>query len=191
LEEQFRDINYKLIERCSKGDRKAQIELYKKYSGAMYNTCFRILKNSVEAEDVMQEGFLKAFQHIGSYLGDASFGAWLKKIMVNCSLDVLRKNKLEFENIDDIRKIEAEENEINEESIITFKVEQVKKALALLPDGYRIVLSLYLIEGYDHDEIAEITGITASTSRSQLVRAKKKLLELLSEKFKDLNNGTF
>jgi RNA polymerase sigma factor (sigma-70 family) len=182
LEEQFKDINYKLIESCSRGDNKAQFELYKKYAGAMYNTCFRILKSSTEAEDVMQEGFLKAFQHINTYSGTVSFGSWLKKIIINCSLDALRRNKIDFENIDEIQKIETEENDINEESIINYKVEQVKKAIALLPDGYRIVLSLYLLEGYDHDEIAEITGISASTSRSQLVRAKKKLLELLNEK---------
>jgi len=179
LEEQFRDINHKLIELCSKGDKKAQFELYKKYAGAMYNTCFRILKNSAEAEDIMQEGFLKAFQHINTYSGTVSFGSWLKKIIINCSLDALRRNKLEFENIDDIKYKGAEENGDTDESIISYKVEQVKKAINLLPDGYRIVLSLYLLEGYDHDEIAEITGISASTSRSQLVRAKKKLLELL------------
>jgi RNA polymerase sigma factor (sigma-70 family) len=184
LEEQFRDINYKLIESCSKGDKKAQFELYKRYAGAMYNTCYRMLKNSVEAEDVMQEGFLKAFQHIGTYSGNVSFGSWLKKIIINCSLDVLRKNKIEFENIDDIKKLEAEENDFAEESIVAHQVEEVKLAIARLPEGYRIVLSLYLLEGYDHDEIAEITGISASTSRSQLVRAKKKLLELLNERVK-------
>ena len=179
LEGQFKDINQNLIERCVKGDKKAQFELYKKYAGAMYNTSYGILKNSAEAEDAMQEGFLKAFLHINTYSGTVSFGSWLKKIIINTSLDALRKNKIEFENFEDIKHPGSEEIGIDEESITNYKVEQVKKAIGLLPDGYRIVLSLYLLEGYDHDEIAEITGISASTSRSQLVRAKKKLLELL------------
>jgi RNA polymerase sigma factor (sigma-70 family) len=180
LEGQFIDINHKLIDLCLKGDKKAQFELYNKYAKAMYNTCFRILKDSAEAEDTMQEGFLKAFQNIATYSRTVSFGAWLKKIIINCSLDVLRKNKIEFENIDEIRVAEKVDDESEDESIVNFKVEQVKKAITLLPDGYRIVLTLYLIEGYDHDEISDITGISASTSRSQLARAKKKLLELLN-----------
>jgi RNA polymerase sigma-70 factor (ECF subfamily) len=179
LEEQYKDINYKLIDLCLKGDSKAQFEIYKKYAKAMYNTSFRILKNSAEAEDAMQEGFLRAFQNIHTYSGTVSFGAWLKKIVINCSLDALRRNKFEFEDIDNVKIVEGADDEVDEQSIVSSKVEQVKKAIALLPDGYRIVLTLYLIEGYDHDEIAEISGISASTSRSQLVRARKKLLEIL------------
>jgi len=181
LEGHFKDINHELIELCLKGDKKAQFELYKKYANAMYNTSYRILKNSAEAEDAMQEGFLKAFQHMDSYSGTVSFGAWLKKIIINTSLDTLRKNKMNFENVDEIKSIQYAEDEVVDESIIAYKVEQVKKAISDLPEGYRIVLTLYLIEGYDHDEIAEITGISASTSRSQLARARKKLLELLLE----------
>jgi RNA polymerase sigma factor (sigma-70 family) len=181
LKEEFKDINFGLIALCKKGDKKAQFELYKKYANAMYNTSYRILKNSAEAEDATQEGFLKAFQHIDSYSGTVSFGAWLKKIVINTSLDALRKRRVELEDIDTHRNIKIEdiENTVEEESIIKFKIEQVKKAMEQLPDGYRIVFSLYFIEGYDHDEIAEITGISASTSRSQLARARKKLLELL------------
>lgn len=181
MEGQYKDINQELIALCLKGDKKAQFELYKKYANAMYNTSYRILKNSAEAEDAMQEGFLKAFKHMESYSGTVSFGAWLKKIIINSSLDALRKNRIDFENIDDIKYIqETDENDIDE-SLIEYKIDQVKKAISQLPDGYRVVVTLYLIEGYDHDEIAEITGISASTSRSQLARARKKLLELLLE----------
>ena len=189
MEGQYKNINEKLINSCKKGDRKAQFEIYKQYSKAMFNTSFRILKDSAEAEDVVQEGFLKAFQNIETYSGSVSFGAWLKKIIINASLDSWRKRKLEFENIDDIKVQFFEDDTINDEYEIEYKVEQVKLAIASLPDGYRIVLSLYLLEGYDHDEISEILGITASTSRSQLVRARKKLLDLLTEKKKDFDNG--
>ncbi len=182
MESAYKNINEALIKSCKRGDRKAQFEIYKQYSKAMYNTSFRILKYSAEAEDAIQESFLKAFQNLGSYQGNVSFGAWLKRIVINTSLDVLRRQKYEFENIDDL-KIGIEEEDLHhDESETEFKVEQVKKAMLDLPDGYRIVLSLNLLEGYDHYEISEILGITASTSRSQLMRAKKKLLELLNEK---------
>ncbi len=176
---QYKNVHEKLIKACKKGDRKAQFELYKQYSRAMYNTSFRILKDSAEAEDAMQDGFLKAFQNIETYSGTVSFGAWLKKIVVNTSLDALRKRKVEFEDISELNlKIPEEETSVDDEEL-NLKVEKVKEAMLLLPDGYRVVLSLYLLEGYDHDEIAEIMNVSASTSRSQLARARKKLLELL------------
>jgi RNA polymerase sigma factor (sigma-70 family) len=184
LENQTKDINQKLIEQCLRGDRKAQFELYQKYAKAMYNVSYRILKNSYEAEDAMQEGFLKAFLNLASYSGTVSFGAWLKKIIINTSLDLLRKNKVDFENIDQFRFADDQETAENDESILKFRIDQIKKAMELLPDGYRVIASLYLIEGYDHDEIAEILSVTASTSRSQLARAKRKLLEILNENIK-------
>ena len=179
MEGQYKNIHDKLIKACKKGDRKAQYELYKQYSRAMYNTSFRILKDSSEAEDAVQDGFLKAFQNIDTYSGTVSFGAWLKKIVVNTSLDVLRKRKIEFEDLESVGHKLAEQDDYDDENELNLKVEMLKKAILSLPDGYRIVVSLYLLEGYDHDEISEIVGISASTSRSQLVRARKKLLELL------------
>lgn len=176
---QYKNIHEKLIKGCKKGDRKAQFELYKQYSKAMYNASFRILKDSAEAEDAMQDSFLKAFQNIDSYSGTVSFGAWLKKIVINTSLDLLRKRKIEFEDIEDVNLKVIDDDVAGEDEELGLKVEKVKKAMLLLPDGYRVVLSLYLLEGYDHDEIAEIIGVSASTSRSQLARARKKLLELL------------
>ncbi|MFN8257870.1 MAG: RNA polymerase sigma factor [Bacteroidales bacterium] len=179
MDNDYRNINEALIEGCRKGDRKAQFEIYRQYSKSMYNTCLRILKDSAEAEDSMQEGFLKAFQNIESYSGTVSFGAWLKKIIVNNCLDILRKRRLQFENIDEIKGLSYDDEEGESFEDTLYKVEQVKQAIFSLPDGYRVVLSLNLLEGYDHDEIAEILGITASTSRSQLARARKKLTELL------------
>jgi len=179
LKKAYKDIHSNLIEACKRGERKAQSEIYKLYARAMYNTAFRILNDRMEAEDITQESFLKAFQKLNYFSGDVSFGAWLKKIVVNASLDALRKRKFEFENIEDINTTKFEQTDY-EENNQEYELKKLRDAITKLPDGYRIVLSLYLLEGYDHDEIAEITGISSSTSRSQLARAKKKLLEILT-----------
>jgi RNA polymerase sigma factor (sigma-70 family) len=137
----------------------------------------------MEAEDVMQESFLSAFEKIETYSGTVSFGAWLKKIVINRSLDALSRRKAIFEDIDfhvGIRD-ESSEDLIRKEEV-DVRVEEVKDAINRLPDGYRIILSLYLLEGYDHDEIAEILSISSSTSRSQLSRAKQKLIAELKKR---------
>ncbi len=176
--EHYKNIHIQLIKACKKGNRKAQTKLYSLYSKAMFNTAYRILNNVHEAEDAMQEAFIKAFNKLDTYSETVSFGAWLKKIVVNTSLDVLRKQKEFFENIDQYPDIQDDEQSLNEREI-TFEALKIRKAIMQLPVGYRIILSLYLLEGYDHDEISGILGITASTSRSQLTRAKKKLLNIL------------
>lgn len=147
----------------------------------MYNTSLRIVKDTFEAEDIMQEAFLKAFQSLSSYKAEANFGLWLKRIVVNLSLDSLRKKKPEIENILNTQElvINESENEDENESNTNYEIEKIKDEINKLPDGYRIVLSLYLLEGYDHDEISEVLKISASTSRSQYTRAKKKLIENL------------
>lgn len=133
--------------------------------------------NAVEAEDVMQEAFLKALTKIDTYEGVVSFGAWLKKIVINRSLDHLKKRKVKFEELNE--KIPDEEPVVLEISEI--HLEKLKKAIQRLPDGYRVVLSLYLLEGYDHEEIAQILGISNVSSRSQYMRAKMKLRERLQK----------
>lgn len=179
----FKNIHQDLIDGCKTGDQKAQFQIYKLYYKAMYNTSLRIVSDSMEAEDIMQESFLSAFEKIDTYSGTVSFGAWLKKIVVNRSLDTLSRKKAIFEDIDShigIRDDSGDETARNEE--LDVKVEEVKEAIERLPDGYRVILSLYLLEGYDHDEIAEILGINSSTSRSQLSRAKQKLISELKGK---------
>jgi len=148
------------------------------YYKSMYSVCLRIVNDSTEAEDVMQEAFLKAFKKIDSYKGEVSFGAWLKKIVINRSLDYLKKKKVRFEEMNE------RTNQIADYQMTTKEVniEAIKKAIHNLPDGYRIVLSLYLIEGYDHEEISQILGISNSSSRTQLLRAKNKLKEQLKDK---------
>lgn len=180
----YKNIHQDIIDRCKKGEQKAQFQLYKLYYKAMYNTSYRIVNDEMEAEDIMQEAFLKAFDKINTYSGKVSFGAWLKRIVINHTLDTIKKKKIDVNSLDDqVYEIKDEkEKEEAEEDIITEKVEDIREAINELPDGYRIVLSLYLLEGYDHEEIAEIMNITSSTSRSQYTRAKNKLREQLAKK---------
>jgi RNA polymerase sigma-70 factor (ECF subfamily) len=177
VEAAFRNLHQDLLEGCKSGDQKAQFQIYKLYYKAMFNTSLRIVNDTMEAEDIMQESFLAAFEKIDTYSGTVSFGAWLKKIVINRSLDALNKKKAVFEDIDSHTGIRDESDEDTARYEETdMRVEEIKCAIERLPDGYRVILSLYLLEGYDHDEIAEILSINSSTSRSQLSRAKQKLL---------------
>jgi RNA polymerase sigma-70 factor (ECF subfamily) len=144
----------------------------------MYSVSLRIINDDMEAEDVMQEAFLSAFKKIETYKGEVSFGAWLKRIVVNRSLDYLKKRKVQFEEINE-RTTQIKDYQMETKKV---DVEKIKKAIQNLPDGYRVVLSLYLIEGYDHDEISHILGISNSSSRTQLLRAKNKLRTILKDK---------
>ncbi len=144
----------------------------------MYSVSLRIVNNEAEAEDIMQESFLKAFRKMSTYKGEVSFGAWLKKIVVNRSLDHLKKKKVKFEDV----TTSTFQLTSDEETYKDVDVERIKSAISQLSDGYRTILSLYLIEGYDHDEISEILGISNSASRTQYSRAKDKLREILKGK---------
>lgn len=174
----YENIHQEIIDHCKEGDQKAQFRLYKLYYKPMYSVCMRLINQADEAEDIMQEAFLNAFRNIDTYRGEVSFGAWLKRIVINRSLDHLKKKKLKLEEINDktaqIADYQMEMKEVN--------VEVIKNAIQQLPDGYRVVLSLFLIEGYDHEEISQILGITNSNSRTQFLRAKNKLRELLKDK---------
>jgi RNA polymerase sigma factor (sigma-70 family) len=183
VEAAFRNLHQDLLDGCKLGDQKAQFQIYKLYYKAMYNTSLRIVNDTMEAEDIMQESFLSAFEKINTYSGTVSFGAWLKKIVINRSLDALGKRKAVFEDIESHIGIKDDENDnVTNYEELDVKVEEVKEAIERLPDGYRVILSLYLLEGYDHDEIAEILSISSSTSRSQLSRAKQKLISELRKK---------
>ena len=174
------NIHLEIVQQCQTGNRQAQHQLYKLYSKAMYNICYRITNDEWEAEDVLQEAFVNAFQHINSYRGTASFGAWLKKIVVNKAISHVRKKRLEIVPLDNHREFENNTPEVDEEALF-LNIEKIRQAVQMLPDGYRLVFSLYLLEGYDHGEIAEILNITESTSKSQYNRSKKKLKEILKE----------
>ena len=168
-----------LVERCKRGDPLSYKELYQRYAKAMFNTCLRIVNNVTEAEDVLQESFIEAFKNLQNFEYRTSFGGWLKQICINRSINELRKRKTDWVDIEKAKGYDrAEETHIDEHEII-LKVEYVKKAIMALPDGYRTVLSLYLLEGYDHEEIAGILQVAESTTRTQLMRAKQKLLQIL------------
>lgn len=183
MEAVFVDKHYALVQECKTGSRKAQYELYRLYAKAMYNVAVRIVNDLDEAADVLQEAFLDAFSKIGDFRQDTTFGLWIKQIVVNRSINRLRKKKLDMVSLDDHPQADevADEENTDEEDTI-WKAAQVRDAIRLLPDNYRVVLTLYLLEGYDHEEIGQITGITENTSRTQFLRAKRKLIDILKEK---------
>ncbi|MEZ4828011.1 MAG: sigma-70 family RNA polymerase sigma factor [Bacteroidia bacterium] len=170
-----------MVERCKRGDQMAQFELYKKYTKAMYNVAVRITRDAMEAEDVLQEAFVRAFRSLHSFKGDSTFGAWLKRIVINTSINHLKKRKGDFVDIDEVRIDVTEEKPERSEFAGQWDMSQVREAIMNLPEGYRLVFSLYLIEGYDHKEIGDILGISEATSKSQFSRAKKKLREMLED----------
>ncbi len=177
MEQNVHNIHFALVERCREGDREAFYKIYKLYSKAMFNVGFRITGRDDDAEDVLQEAFISAFRNLDKYRSESSFGAWLKKIVINKAINVLKKRRTE--SLPENEDWDIPEEEYNTDYSVELTVDRVKKAMQHLPDGYRSVLSLYLLEGYDHQEISEIMGITESTSKSQLTRAKSKLRELL------------
>jgi RNA polymerase sigma factor (sigma-70 family) len=179
LEPTVKNIHEDLIRGCQVNDRKAQFQVYKLYYKAMFNTAIRIVNDSAQAEDIMQEAFLEAFRQIGNYRGESSFGTWLKKIVINKSIDEIRKAK-DIISIDELDvEIPAQNEEENYLQVLSTRVEEIRKAIHALPDSYRIILSLYLLEGYDHEEIAQILDISYNLSRTRYSRARKKLLEYI------------
>ena len=170
-----------LVERCKLGDSRAYAELYRKYSKAMYNTSLRIVNNTGDAEDVVQEAFTDAFRSLGDFHYKSTFGAWLKRIVINKSINYLRKRKMDMIDIDKTNIGHLPEEDTTDEQEIQMKVEDIKKAVALLPNGYRTVLTLYLFEGYDQEEIAEILQVSHATVRTQYMRAKQKLVQHIKQ----------
>ncbi len=180
---QFHNLHQNLIDGCKRFDQKAQFRIYKVYYKAMYNTSLRIVKDSMEAEDIMQESFLVAFEKINSYSGKVSFGSWLRKIVKNNSIDFLnKKNILVYGDIETFQYIEDTGFETgdseNEKDPRTNKVMGIIKNL---PEKYRNIISLYLFEGYDHEEIGEILSIPSSTSRSNFSRARSRIIAEFAE----------
>jgi RNA polymerase sigma factor (sigma-70 family) len=170
-----------LIGRCLRGDNLGYRELYQRYSKAMFNTCLRLLNNVAEAEDVLQDSFIEAFKNLHNFEHRTSFGGWLKQICVNRSINQLKKRKIYLVDIENTGGYDKAEESMVDENEIALKVASVKKAIMKLPDGYRTVLNLYLLEGYDHEEIATILNVAESTTRTQFMRARQKLLQLLKK----------
>jgi len=173
-----------LIIAAKNNDQKAQMILYERYVRAMYNTACRIVGNSDDAEDVTQEAFIKAFDKLDSYKGTATFGAWLKRIVINQSLNWLRKNKnLQYDALTN-SNIEAEtEIELPAENI---KITCMLKAIDELKDNYKIALNLHYIEGYDYEEMMQILNLSYANVRTLVSRAKKKLKSILETEYSDI-----
>jgi len=167
-----------LLQKCKKGEQSAQCEIYKLYYKAMYNTSLRILKNSFEAEDVMQESFLIAFTKLSTFKGEVTFGSWLKRIVINKSITQIRKHN-KFQEVPLETVPEQFEPREEEEAYTVLSVKDITDGINQLKDNYRLALTLNLIEGYDNEEIAEIMHISYQNTRTTISRAKNKLRQLL------------
>jgi RNA polymerase sigma factor (sigma-70 family) len=166
-----------LIERCKGSNRDAQFELYRLYSRAMYNTALRMVQNTHDAEDLLQSTFIEVFTKIDTFRYESSIGAWIKRITINKCINFLKGKRIAFQELNQGHD-QAVSSEPEPEP--RYSVESINQAIAKLPEGYRVVFSLYAVEGYDHEEIGQILGVTEATSKSQYSRAKAKLREMLN-----------
>jgi len=172
------DTHRELVEACKRHERQAQYRLYNLYAKAMYNICLRMLNDVGEAEDMLQNSFIDVFSKLNYFQYKSSIGAWIKRIVINNCINHLKKRRLE------VVPLEHHDYGLYEDKPVTtcshLTVDKIKNAVQQLPDGYRMVLTLYLFEGYDHGEIAEILSISVSTSKSQYNRAKKRLSGIIN-----------
>lgn len=170
-------IHSDLVEACKKGNRQAQFELYRLYSKALFNVSLRLLNNREDAEDVLQSAFAHIFNKLDTYRFESSIGTWMKKIVVNHSLNFLRSKRMEWEELKETFHQMPEEVAVDDKQL---NINAIRAALSKLPEGYRVVFSLYAMEGYDHEEIAEVLNISVATSKSQYCRARAKLKEMIT-----------
>lgn len=176
-------MHAELIEACKSGDRQAQFRLYQLYAKTMFNICNRMLGSRSLAEDALQEAFISAFSKLHTFEGRASFGAWLKRIVINKCLTHLKRNPHHMASLDQV-SIEDPATVDGDQGFSMDEIEPgvVHDAIQELPEGCRVVFTLYLLEGYDHKEISQILDISVSTAKSQYHRAKKLLREKLQQK---------
>lgn len=174
------DIHRDIIEQSKAGNAAAQYKLYKLYAKAMFNIAYRMMNNREEAEDMLQEAFSHAFAKLKSFRYESSFGSWIKRIVINHCLNEIKRRKADLQFFDDMSKFN--QNSDDEEYESGLSVDSVRKAMEFLPSGSKMIFSLYLLEGYDHREIAQILNVSESNSKSQYMRAKQKVKEILKEK---------
>lgn len=174
-----------LVEQCKNNDRKAQMALYKQYCEGMFIVAQRYLKDTQAAEDAMQEAFIKAFRKLNQFKGDVTFGAWLKRIVINTCLDTIKSKKVDVDPLDEsvleVVDVDDDWNVSNETT-----VSEIKSAINNLPDNYKRVVQLFLLEGYDHREISDILSISENASRTNLHRGKA----IIKKTLKHLQYGT-
>ena len=168
-----------LYQQCLEGKRSAQKELFDRYSPKMLGICFRYSRSLAEAEDVLQDAFIRVFQYLPSFKKEGSLEGWVRKIVVNTALNNIKKNKhiYEEQEIEHAKSIETEQDN----SVENYDSKLIWETMHQLPEGYRLILNLYAIEGYSHKEIAEQLNIAEGTSRSQFLRAKLQLQKLLEK----------
>ena len=176
----------KLIEKCANNDRKAQAEVYQLFSGKLFALCLKYSKNYVEAQDNLQDGFITIFNKIGQYNSKGSFEGWMKRIVINTCLDVLKKKKIHFEEINEQTLSLEQQNDESWSVDNNITKQLIEQAIEKLPPNYKSVVQLFLLEGYDHQEIAQVLDITQSASRTKLHRGKIQLQQHL----KQLHYGT-
>jgi len=171
-----------LLQSCLLGKQSAQLEVYNRYYNAMYNTSFRIVKNSSEAEDVMQESFLNAFTKLHSFKGEVTFGAWLKRIVINNSIYHYKKQQKKNEVAlgDILYKVEDDDGVVVDNGFTELKAQKVMETMNSLKDNYRLSLTLHLIEGYDYEEVSSIMNISYANCRTTISRAKESLRNKLT-----------
>lgn len=174
------DIHRDIVEKAMDKNPLAQKQLYQLYGKAMFNICCRMMSHRSDAEDMLQEAFVEAFNKLHTFRFESTFGAWLKRITVNKCINELKRRKVALEYSDQTSQYDREDEGVTMGDDFSPDAERIKHAMALLPDGYRVVFSLYLLEGYDHEEISAILGISESTSKTQLMRAKKKIIDILN-----------
>jgi len=172
------DISRDIVERSKKGNRQAQYQLYKLYSRAMFNICYRMMNDRSDAEDLLQESFTEAFRRLDSFRHESTFGAWLKMIVVNKCINEIKRKKAQLEFFEDMSPFEEEED-LTDNQETGLSPDLIKKAMEELPKGSRMIFSLYLLEGYDHQEISQILNISESNSKTQYMRAKQRIKEIL------------
>ncbi|TMM53307.1 RNA polymerase sigma factor [Maribacter algarum] len=169
-----------IVEECKANNRRAQLKLYKQYCDGMFYVAMRFLKNADDAEDVIQESFIKAFQKIEQFKGDVTFGAWLKRIVINKSIDFLKAKKQKLVELNEgyIHVAEDEDWSIEE----NISLDEVRQAIESLPEKYKYVVMMFLMEGFDHSEISQVLNISESACRTRLLRGKGFLKELLKDR---------
>lgn len=172
-----------LLKSCMAGKQSAQLEVYNRYYKAMYNTAIRIVKNSAQAEDIMQESFLSAFTKLETFKGEVTFGSWLKRIVINNSIYQYRKqqkkNEVALEEV--MYKVEDNDGITSDYVFTEQKAQKVMETMKGLKDNYRISLTLHLIEGYDYEEMSEIMNMSYANCRTTVSRAKESLRNLLTQ----------
>ncbi|GJM32051.1 MAG: DNA-directed RNA polymerase sigma-70 factor [Saprospiraceae bacterium] len=172
-------IDLKLIEDCKNGDRRAQEELYRRYKAMLFGVCLRYAGSREEAEDFLQDGFVKIYKNLYQYRPVGSLSAWMRKVVINVALQHLRRKRHLFSEVE-IDTL-ADQYEVEDQLFSSFRAKALMKMIQQLPDGYRTVFNLYVIEGYSHKEIADQLGINEATSKSQLSRAKSTLRKLIEK----------